>query len=102
MGNFFANRKAKIILSSVGLFAIVAVGVGLGVANNLAFGTYSATISHYLAPSGDAQSTDAQQARNMGNQLAREIEREGVVMLENNGTLPFDRTAKQDMTFVEH
>ena len=99
MGNFFASRKAKIIISSVSLLAIVAVGVTLGVANNLAFGKYSATISHYLAPSGDPQSSDAQQARNMGNQLAREIEREGVVMLENNGTLPFDRSVDRVCVF---
>ena len=91
MGNFFANKKVKLTFSIVALAAMTAVGVGLGIGNNLAFGRYASVLSHYLAPpSGSVASDEA--ARNMGNELARDIEREGIVMLENNGTLPLSKS----------
>ena len=94
MGKFSAIPKVKLVVSIVSLAAIVAVGVGLGIGNDLAFNRYSAVISHHLAPNGDSSSEEAKQARNMGNQLAREIEREGIVMVKNDGTLPLQKDAQ--------
>ena len=99
MGKLSSIPKAKLVVSIVSLTAIVAVGVALGVANDLAFNTYGAVLTHYLAPSGDAHSEAANQARNMGNQLAREIEREGIVLLENNGTLPLSKSIDRVSVF---
>ena len=99
MGNFFANKKVKLVLSIAALVGLVAVGVGLGVGNDLAFNRYSAVLSHHLAPNGEPDSADAQAARNMGNQLARDIEREGIVLLENNGVLPLKDSVKKVNVF---
>ena len=83
--------KTKLILSCVGLPLIIGAGVGLGIGNDLAFNRYEAVISGFLAPNGEKDSDEAGRARNMGNELAREIEREGIVLLQNNGTLPLQR-----------
>ena len=92
--------KAKLIVSCVGLFALVAVGVGVGVGNDLAFNRYSSVLSHHLAPNGESQSEEAQAARNMGNQLAREIEREGIVLLKNEDkTLPLRKSVNRVSVF---
>ena len=99
MGKFFSNPKVKLALSITALTAMVAVGVGVGIGNNLAFNRYSAVLSHHLAPNGESKSASAEAARNMGNQLAREIEREGIVLLENDGTLPLDKSVKKVNVF---
>ena len=88
MGIFANNPKLKLVFSALGLIGVVGVGVGLGVGNHIAFDVYPNVISTHLAPNGDKESASADSARNMGNQLAREIEREGIVLLQNNGTLP--------------
>ena len=98
MGKFF-NRTTKLVFSIVGACALIAVGVGVGVGNDLAFNRYSAVISHHLAPNGETHSAEADAARNMGNQLAREIEREGIVLLENNGVLPLAKSTKKVNVF---
>ena len=99
MGTFFSNPKVKLAFSIAALTAMVAVGVGVGIGNNLAFNRYSAVLSHHLAPNGESKSASAEAARNMGNQLAREIEREGIVLLENDGTLPLDKSVKKVNVF---
>ena len=92
MGSFFSNSKVKIAVTAVVLVGVVAVGVGLGIGNNLAFNQYSTVLSHHLAPNGDSGSEGAEAARNMGNQLAREIEREGIVLLRNeDNALPLSK-----------
>ena len=92
MGKLSSIPKVKLVVSIVSLAAIAAVGVGLGIGNHLAFNVYPAVLTSFLAPSGDANSDEANQARNMGNQLAREIEREGIVMLKNeDDILPLDK-----------
>lgn len=73
----------KHVFSGVFIGLILAGAVGLAVGNHLAFDRYYAVISSHLAPNGDKDSAEANAARNMGNQLAKEIEREGIVMLKN-------------------
>lgn len=98
MGNFFAAKKVKVTFSITALAAMAIIGVGLGIGNNLAFNRYASVLSHYLAPpSGAVASNEA--ARNMGNELARDIEREGIVMLENNGTLPLSKSINKVNVF---
>ncbi len=98
MGNFFAVKKVKVTFSITALAAMAIIGVGLGIGNNLAFNRYASVLSHYLAPpSGAVASNEA--ARNMGNELARDIEREGIVMLENNGTLPLSKSINKVNVF---
>ena len=91
--------NGRMIGGIVGLVACIGIGVGLGIGNDLAFNKYSAVISHHLAPNGDAESESAQSARNMGNQLAREIEREGIVLLKNDGTLPLQQSIRKVSVF---
>ena len=86
----------KKILSGCFLALIVAGGVGLAIGNSLAFDRYYAVISSHLAPNGDKNSAEANAARNMGNQLAKEIEREGIVMLKNeNNILPLPKAGNE-------
>lgn len=82
-------------LSVMGLFA-----VALAIGNSLAYDRYATVISHHLCPNGEAESDSASSARNMGNQLAREIEREGIVLLKNeNDTLPLDASVTRVNVF---
>ncbi|MBQ6730607.1 MAG: glycoside hydrolase family 3 C-terminal domain-containing protein [Bacilli bacterium] len=100
MGNFFAKNKVRLIVSGAALLAMIAVGVGLGIGNDLAFNRYSAVISHHLAPNGEPHSAEAEAARNMGNQLARDIEREGIVLLRNeDSTLPLSKSINRVNVF---
>ncbi|MCQ2776491.1 MAG: glycoside hydrolase family 3 C-terminal domain-containing protein [Bacilli bacterium] len=92
MGNLFSNPKAKKGFSIGALVLLGAVGVALAIGNSLAYGRYSTVLSQVLTKTGDAGSESAQAARNMGNELAREIEREGIVMLRNeDDCLPLSR-----------
>ena len=99
MGIFANNPKLKLVFSALGLIGVVGVGVGLGVGNHIAFDVYPNVISTHLAPNGDKESASADSARNMGNQLAREIEREGIVLLQNNGTLPLQKSVRKVNVF---
>lgn len=99
----FSNGKAGLVVSVLGLGAIAAGGVGLGIGNNLAFNQYNTVISHHLAPNGDSKSESAEAARNMGNQLAREIEREGIVLLKNeDNVLPLDKSTVDSVNVFGH
>ena len=86
----------KTALSGIFLGLIVAGAAGLTVGNVLAFDRYYAVISSHLAPNGDKDSAEANAARNMGNQLAKEIEREGIVMLKNeDNILPLPKAGNE-------
>ena len=91
-----ATGKGKLVVSIVALPMIIAAGVGLAVANSLGFNEYSNTLTTYLchAPEDEARVTSVP---GMGDELAVECEREGIVMLHNDGTLPL---AKDDITKV--
>ena len=92
--------NGRMIGGIVGLVACIGIGVGIGIGNDLAFNRYAAVISHHLAPSGDVDSESAEAARNMGNQLAREIEREGIVLLRNeDDTLPLEQSVRKVNVF---
>ena len=92
--------NGRMIGGIVGLVACIGMGVGIVIGNNLAFNRYAAVISHHLAPNGEGDSESAQAARNMGNQLAREIEREGIVLLKNEEeTLPLEQSVRKVNVF---
>ena len=95
MGN---PLKSK-VLSIAALSAIVAGGVALGVGNGLAFGKYATVITHHTTDTANSDLGNSKSAKNMGNQLAREIEREGIVMLKNDGTLPLARSISKVNVF---
>jgi len=81
----------KNIFSGLYLALIAGGGVALGIGNNLAFNQYNTVISNYFCPTGEGDTAEANAARNMGNQLAKEIEREGIVLLKNNDLLPLSK-----------
>ncbi|MCQ2797137.1 MAG: glycoside hydrolase family 3 C-terminal domain-containing protein [Bacilli bacterium] len=94
------SSRAKKIVGAASLTVIGLLAATLAVANSLAFDRYAAVISHHLCPNGDATSDSANSARNMGNQLAREIEREGIVLLKNEDqTLPLDSSVSRVNVF---
>lgn len=91
------------IISGIFLGVIACTGVALGVGNHLAFGQYAPVLSNYFTPTGEADSEEAIAARNMGNQLAKEIEREGIVLLQNkNDVLPLDKNSVKKVNVFGH
>ena len=81
--------NGRMIGGIVGLFACVAAGVGLAIGNAWAFGDGSSTMTTYLTtPVPQDKSAMTRSTPGMGDELAIEVEGEGIVMLENNGTLP--------------
>ena len=90
--NFSGKDKIRLIVSIISLPFIVAVGVALGVGNALAFGDYSSTLTTYLTlPVPVDKDAMTRSVSGMGDELAVEVEGEGIVMLENNGTLPLSK-----------
>ena len=101
--SIFSNKKVKIAFSIVGLVAIVAVGVALGVGNHWAFGDGSSTMTTYLTtPVPQDKSALTRSSPGMGDELAVEVEGEGLVMLENNGTLPLSKDDVQKVNVFGH
>ncbi|MDD6301852.1 MAG: glycoside hydrolase family 3 C-terminal domain-containing protein [Bacillales bacterium] len=96
---FFSTPKRKKVFAGCFLSLIAIIGVALGVGNYIAFERYPTVISGFLCPNGDKTSSEANNARNMGNQLAREIEREGIVMVKNDGTLPLSKSISKVNVF---
>ncbi|MCQ2088207.1 MAG: glycoside hydrolase family 3 C-terminal domain-containing protein [Bacilli bacterium] len=97
------NSIRKNVFSGVFLALIAAGGVGLGIGNHLAFDTYKNAISNALCPTGEDDTAEAAAARNMGNQLAKEIEREGIVLLQNkDNCLPLDKNSVSKVNVFGH
>ena len=93
----------KQILSGVFLGVICATGVALGIGNHLAFGQYAPVLSNFFNPSGESDTEEAVAARNMGNQLAKDIEREGIVLLQNkDNVLPLDKAKAKKVNVFGH
>ena len=106
MGKFNSlsgKGKIKLIVSIVSLPAIVAAGVALGIGNAWAFGDGSSTMTTYLTtPVPADKSAMTRSVSGMGDELAVEVEGEGIVMLENNGTLPLNKNNVQKVNVFGH
>ena len=97
------NKIVKITFSIAGLVAIVAAGVALGIGNAWAFGDGSSTMTTYLTtPVPQDKSAMTRSAPGMGDELAVEVEGEGLVMLENNGTLPLSKDDVEKVNVFGH
>ena len=93
----------KVIVSIVSLPAIIAVGVALGIGNAWAFGDGSSTMTTYLTtPVPVDKSAMTRSVSGMGDELAVEVEGEGIVMLENNGTLPLSKNDVKKVNVFGH
>ena len=106
MGKFNSlsgKEKVRLIVSIVSLPVIVAVGVALGIGNGLAFGEYASTLTTYLtAPVPVDADAMTRSTSGMGDELAVEVESEGIVMLENNGTLPLNKNDVERVAVFGH
>ena len=102
--NFSSGKsKIRLIVSIVSLPVIVAVGVALGIGNGWAFGDGSSTMTTYLTtPVPQDKSAMTRSSPGMGDELAVEVEGEGLVMLENNGTLPLSKKDVQKVNVFGH
>ena len=97
------SNKVRLIVSIVCLPVIVAVGVALGIGNHLAFGEYASTLTTYLTAAVPVdKDAMTRSASGMGDELAVEVEGEGIVMLENNGTLPLDKDDVKKVAVFGH
>ena len=93
----------KVIVAIASLPAIIAVGVALGIGNAWAFGDGSSTMTTYLTtPVPVDKSAMTRSVSGMGDELAVEVEGEGIVMLENNGTLPLSKNDVQKVNVFGH
>ena len=102
--NFSSGKgKVRLIASIVSLPVIVATGVALGIGNAWAFGDGSSTMTTYLTtPVPVDKSAMTRSVSGMGDELAIEVEGEGIVMLENNGTLPLSKNDVQRVNVFGH
>ena len=106
MGKFSflsGKEKTRLIVSIVSLPVIVAAGIALGIGNGWAFGDGSSTMTTYLTtPVPQDKTALTTPASGMGDELAVEVEGEGIVMLENNGTLPLSKDDVQKVNVFGH
>ena len=102
--NFSSGKgKVRLIASIVSLPVIIATGVALGIGNSWAFGDGSSTMTTYLTtPVPVDKSAMTRSVSGMGDELAVEVEGEGIVMLENNGTLPLNKNDVQKVNVFGH
>ena len=97
------SNKVKLIVSIVSLPVIVAAGVALGIGNGWAFGEGSSTLTTYLTvPVPVDADAMTRSTSGMGDELAIEVEGEGIVMLENNGTLPLSKNSVDKVNVFGH
>lgn len=93
----------KVIVSIISLPAIIAAGVALGIGNAWAFGDGSSTMTTYLTtPVPVDKNAMTRSVSGMGDELAVEVEGEGIVMLENNGTLPLSKNNVKKVNVFGH
>lgn len=95
--------KTRLIVSIAALPVIVATGVALVIGNTWAFGDGQSTMNTYLTTPAPADtSAMTRSASGMGDELAVEVEGEGIVMLENNGTLPLSKDNVEKVNVFGH
>ena len=101
--NFSGKDKSRLIVSIVSIPVIIAAGVALGIGNGWAFGDGASTLTTYLTlPAPVDKDAMTRSVSGMGDELAVEVEGEGVVMLENNGTLPLDKDDVEKVNVFGH
>ncbi|MBR5750492.1 MAG: hypothetical protein IKX82_02445, partial [Bacilli bacterium] len=106
MGKFNSlsgQEKTRLIVSVACLPVIAAAGVALAIGNSWAFGDGASTLITYLTEAAHADA-DAmtRSVSGMGDELAVEVEGEGIVMLENNGTLPLSKDTIKKVNVFGH
>ena len=95
--------KTRLIVSIAALPVIVATGVALVIGNTWAFGDGQSTMNTYLTTPAPADTNAmTRSASGMGDELAVEVEGEGIVMLENNGTLPLSKDDVEKVNVFGH
>lgn len=95
--------KTRLIVSIAALPVIVATGVALVIGNTWAFGDGQSTMNTYLTTPAPADTNAmTRSASGMGDELAIEVEGEGIVMLENNGTLPLSKDNVEKVNVFGH
>ena len=95
--------KTRLIVSIAALPVIVAAGVVLVIGNTWAFGDGASTLTTYLTEAAAADAKGMTRSMSgMGDELAREVEGEGIVMLENNGTLPLSKDNVEKVNVFGH
>lgn len=95
--------KTRLIVSIAALPVIVATGVALVIGNTWAFGDGQSTMNTYLTTPAPADTNAmTRSASGMGDELAVEVEGEGIVMLENNGTLPLSKDNVEKVNVFGH
>ena len=91
---FFTNKLIirKLILIIVFVPLIISACVALGIANDLAFNRYDKNITAFFANNDDLNQEVIEQTRQSGNDLAREIVKEGAVLVKNkDNVLPLSK-----------
>lgn len=96
------NKKQRIfkwLFASLSIPLIVGIGVALGIGNHLAFEVYPNNLTEFFNQSSDDNSERIEESKAKGNELSRELVQEGIVLLENNGTLPFPNSINKVNVF---
>ncbi|MBQ9265511.1 MAG: glycoside hydrolase family 3 C-terminal domain-containing protein [Bacilli bacterium] len=91
--------KTKIVLIAAFLPLIIATFIGLGIGNHFAFNVYDSNITAYLCNPVAGNNESIIATKKSGNELSREIEREGAVLVKNDGTLPLDKSINKVNVF---
>lgn len=81
----------KIIFASLSLIAIVGGIIGLSIANHIAFVVYPNNLTQFFNQGSGDTSSYSEESNAKGNNLAKDIVKEGSVLVKNNGTLPLDK-----------
>ena len=103
LSSLSGKEKTRLIVSIACLPVIAAAGVALVIGNSWAFGDGASTLTTYLTQAAHADA-DAmtRSVSGMGDELAVEVEGEGIVMLENNGTLPLSKDTVKKVNVFGH
>ena len=103
LSSLSGKERTRLIVSVACLPVIAAAGVALVIGNSWAFGDGASTMNTYLTTPAPADtSAMTRSSSGMGDELAVEVEGEGIVMLENNGTLPLSKDTVKKVNVFGH
>ena len=103
LSSLSGKERTRLIVSVACLPVIAAAGVALVIGNSWAFGDGASTMNTYLTTPAPADtSAMTRSSSGMGDELAVEVEGEGIVMLENNGTLPLSKDTIKKVNVFGH